>query len=542
MNENQILTWLRILEQRISKIEAHLEIEQVQQSGSLEPAEALPKASLDAAEMLEFQIGQYWFAKVGIVILALGVGFSLTLPYKHLPPFLPSIAGYVVAGGIFLLSFMFRRNFELISRYLFGGGLLLFFFSTFRLHYFSDPPAIQSRFVFLILLFLAAILVLIASAMRRSIYLCGISLVLSYVSALITGQAIILFCCISLLALLAVYFMVRYQWPHIFTLSIALTYLAHAIWFINNPLIGNRIQLASTSEYNLLFLLIYAMIYAVAILFREKNQPEDAHIISSALLNCLGGYGLFLLISVTRFPANIGVYHVIASLLFIALSLSFWIREKSRYSTFFYAMTGYMALSVAIIVSFPRSDMFVWLCWQSLLVVSTAILFRSKFIVLANFFIFLIIFLAYLLLAGKADLVSMSFGAVALLSARIMNWQKDRLELKTEFMRNAYLASAFFIFPYALYNVVPKGFISLAWMGIAFFYYIMSLILKSSKYRWMAIFTLLLTVGYLFIIGLIKLEPVFRIISFLILGAVLIVISLLYTRHRLRSGIKEKAG
>lgn len=542
MNESQILTWLKILEQRISRIEAHLEIEQEQQSGSPEPVKITAKPSSDSTEMLEFQIGQYWFAKVGIVILALGVGFALTLPYKNLPPFLPSVAGYAVAGGIFLISFMFRRNFELISRYLFGGALLLFFFSTLRLHYFSNPPAIQNRFFFLTLLFLTTILVLIASVKRQSIYLCGISLVLGYTAALITDQAIVLFCCISLLTLLAVFFMVRYQWPHIFTLGIVLTYLAHAIWFINNPFVGKKIQLASTPEYNLLFLLVYAMIYAAAILFREKGQPEDTHIISSALLNSFGSYGLFLLISVTQFSVNSGVYNVIASLVFIGLAFSFWIREKSRYSTFFYAMTGYMALSAAIIVSFPRSDMFVWLCWQSLLVVSTAILFRSKFIVLANFFIFLIIFLAYLFLTGKADLVSMSFGAVALLSARIMNWQKDRLELKTEFMRNAYLASAFFIFPYALYNAVPKGFISLAWMGIAFFYYIMSIVLKSSKYRWMAIFTLLLTVGYLFIIGLIKLEPVFRILSFLILGAVLIVISLLYTRYRLQANRKEESG
>jgi hypothetical protein len=540
-SENQILRWLKILDKRISRIEEHLELERDRQFESLERAEDRVRVARESADMLEFQIGQYWFAKVGIVILALGVGFSLTLPYKNLPPILPSLLGYVLVGAIFLLSYLLRKNFELISRYLYGGSLLLLFFSTLRLHYFGDPPAIQNKFAFLPILFLATILILITSVRRRSIYLCGISLTLGYVATIITDQALILFCLISLLALLAVYFRMKYHWPQIFVLGIFFTYFTHFLWFLNNPFVGNKIQLASTSEYNLFFLILYAMIFAAGMLFRDKKEPENAHIISSTFLNCLGSFGLFTLISATRFQESMSIYHLLASLIFIGLSIIFWIREKSRFSTFFYSMTGYMALSIAIVVTFPQPDMFVWLCWQSVVVVSTAILFRSKFIVTANFFIFLIIFLAYLYTAGKADLVSMSFGIVALVSARIMNWQKDRLELKTEFMRIAYLASAFFIFPYALYHAVPKGLISLSWIGIAFFYFIMSVMLKNRKYRWMAILTLFLTVGYLFIIGIIKLDPVFRIISFVILGAVLIIISLLYTWHRLKSEMKKES-
>jgi len=111
-----------------------------------------------------------------------------------------------------------------------------------------------------------------------------------------------------------------------------------------------------------------------------------------------------------------------------------------------------------------------------------------------------------------------------------MNWQRHRLELKTELMRNAYLVMAFVAIPYALYHSLPGRYVSLSWVGVAVFYYFLSLILKNKKYRWMALFTLLLSILYIFVIGIIKLEPVYRIVSFIVLGIVLIIISISYTK------------
>ncbi|MCB0294933.1 MAG: hypothetical protein KDG51_06760, partial [Calditrichaeota bacterium] len=163
-----------------------------------------------------------------------------------------------------------------------------------------------------------------------------------------------------------------------------------------------------------------------------------------------------------------------------------------------------------------------------------AIWFRSKFIIVANFFIFLLILLAYVIVAGKVSTVSIGLGIVALLSARILNWQKDRLELRTDFMRYAYLVTAFFIFPYALYHSVPEAYVALSWIGVSVFYYLMSVWLKNNKYRWMALLNLILTVLYLFVMGSSQLDPVLRVVSFLILGVVLLLISLAYNRMRMK--------
>jgi uncharacterized membrane protein len=125
------------------------------------------------------------------------------------------------------------------------------------------------------------------------------------------------------------------------------------------------------------------------------------------------------------------------------------------------------------------------------------------------------------------------------MSARILNWNKDRLELKTELMRNAYLTGALLVFPYALYHLVPGRYVALAWVGVALGYYVWSLVAKNRKYRWMGHATLLLTTGYVAVVGTRGLEPVYRIVSFLVLGTVLLIVSLSFTRWQSRARAKS---
>jgi len=223
---------------------------------------------------------------------------------------------------------------------------------------------------------------------------------------------------------------------------------------------------------------------------------------------------------------------LLAALALLGLAAAYWRRGESPVSVFFYAMTGYLALTAAILRAFPAPEVFVWLSLQSLLVVATALWFRSRFIVMANFPIFVLVVLGYMVTAGRETGISLGFGVVALLTARILNWQRERLTLQTHLMRNVYLGCAFVVFPYALYHLVPAAYVSVAWVGLALVYYAMNLMVRNLKYRWMGHLTLVLTVIYVVIVGLTQLTAGYRIASFLLLGSVLLVVSLLFTRLR----------
>jgi hypothetical protein len=535
LDDSNLKIYLKNLEKRIKRIEDHIDLDSSEKIEENHDGLHVPDLSGQDTVSLEFQIGQYWFAKFGILILAIGIAFLLTFPYPNLPAALPSLFGYFLVGGVLSLSYFWRESFSHISRYLLGGSMVLFYFTTLRLYWFSSHPALTNKTLEISFLLTVVIINLIIAYKKESEYLAGLSLTLGYLTSLLSGSTYFIFISISIFSILIVYLKLYNQWEKLFIYGIFLTQLTHILWFINNPILGNRIELVSSPSLNIFFIVIYIIILTLGNLFRRNTDKEEGSLIPSTFLISFGFYVLFILLTLTKFNTHLGLSHLIISLFFLLFSAAFWIREKSKYSTFFYAIIGYSALSVAIIAQFERPDYFIWLSWQSILVITTAIWFRSKFIVVANFLIFLIIFISYLFITTEISMVSLGFGVVALMSARIMNWKKHRLELKTELMRNSYLATAFFIFPYTLYHLVPGGYVILAWVAISLLYYIASLLLKNNKYRWMAVLTILLTVVYIFIIGIINLEGVLRITSFLVLGIILISLSLIYTRIKSKS-------
>lgn len=286
---------------------------------------------------------------------------------------------------------------------------------------------------------------------------------------------------------------------------------------------------------NLFFLLLEGGLFGVAGLLRPQDgEPGPLRVLRAFLT----GTGLLLLGLLNQRQFHLGQPPWIPLGLavgFLTLATAYWWHHRGRYGTAIYACCGYLALSAAIMAWFPSPEVFSWLAWQSLLVAATAVWFRSKIIIVANLFICGGIFFAYLLLARAAGGVSLSFAVVALLIARILHWQKDRLDLRTEFMRNIYLAAATVIIPYGLYHVVPRSLVSTAWLLVAAGYFGASYLLDSRKYRWMAIATIFATIAYVFVVDLSRLEAAYRIVSFLVLGVVLIAFSIFYARQRKKS-------
>lgn len=532
---NQIISYLKNIETRVSKLETQLNLDSDSSEDELKLPGLISNNLSARADSLENQIGQFWFAKIGIVILSIGIVFLLTFPYQNLPPIFPSLIGFVLVAVLFWLSHYLRTSLQYLSQYVFGGGLLLLYFTTLRLHYFGVYPAIENNLLEIILLVIVTTAHLYISYKKKSVYLNSIGITLGSITALISNDTYSVIAFLVLLSLVIVYLKLKYEWNGFFIYGITLVYLTTLLWFINNPLLGNNVELRNSSPFALLSILIFAIIFASGNFFKAEKESEQNSLIVSTILNCFLSYTLFLVITITKQKDSLAVFHFSASIIFLIIATLYWIRNESKFSTFFYSIAGYTALSVAIIIQFPKPDFFVWLCWQSILVVSTALWFRSKIIIVANFVMYLLIFISYLFIAGTIGTVSLSFGVVALITARILNWQRNRLDLKTEVMRLSYLGAAFFIFPYALYHIVPKDYVALSWTIVAIIYYVLSVILKNKKYRWMALLTFALTVLYILFVGTSNLNPIYRIVSFIVLGLVLLAISIFYGRVKSKS-------
>lgn len=525
------------LEARIARIEAKLSLDSNEAESVAETDLESPHAGRSAEEF-EFEVGQHWFAVAGVIALTLGAGFLLSLPFTALPAVLPSIIGYTVVGGLFLLARAWRHSFALVANYIRGAAMALLFAATLRLCFPLQRHVIDITALAGQLLLIVAVAINLWLAQReKSGWLAGVALATGGVTVTFLSLPWLALGLLVVLAGIARNCTEREKWLGLSLVSVPGAHVAYLGWALG-PLWRGFPYRFETSWSFAPYVVLGCMAVLASGRWRSSSDAENPWDAMHALGNCLTGYAVFFAHTIVAFSTEIAIAHATAFLVLLGLAATFWIQRGSQIATFFYAMTGYAALTVAILKLAPVPTVFVWLSVQSLIVVATAIWFRSRFIVVANFLIYLAIVFGYVGTAERETGISIGFGIVALVSARILNWQRNRLELKTELMRNAYLLSAFLVFPYALYHLVPSRYVVLTWIGLAIVFYGLNLVMRNQKYRWMAHGTLVLTAGYLAIVGTRQFEPIYRVLSFLALGTVLIVVSLLFTRSRRRDTAK----
>jgi hypothetical protein len=146
-----------------------------------------------------------------------------------------------------------------------------------------------------------------------------------------------------------------------------------------------------------------------------------------------------------------------------------------------------------------------------------------------NSLLFLLMLIVYLISSNSINSVNFSFAIVAIVSARVVNWQSSRLKIETHLMRNLYLIEGFVMVLLALYHAMPKQFITLSWIMAALLYFILSVILKNVKYRYMALGTMVCAAFYLFLVDLSSIEIIYRVMALLVLSAISIGISMYYS-------------
>jgi hypothetical protein len=190
-----------------------------------------------------------------------------------------------------------------------------------------------------------------------------------------------------------------------------------------------------------------------------------------------------------------------------------------------------MALSIAIYGYVGLPNAYLLLVLESFLVVSMALWFRSKIIVVANAFLFVFILLAYLLTSDSIDSVNFAMAFTALATARILNWRKERLTLKGEIYRNTYLLIGCFMLLFSLNNILPSNYVTLAWTATAFGFFFLSILLHNIKYRYLSILTIAVTAAHLFFIDLGQMEIGYRVVAFIVFAVISLGLSLYYTKR-----------
>jgi hypothetical protein len=238
------------------------------------------------------------------------------------------------------------------------------------------------------------------------------------------------------------------------------------------------------------------------------------------------------------FSENYYIYFSLIAGFCLVYSILLQIRGDWKTIAAMYALYSFVSISITIggIFQFPLA--FFLLSIQSLLVVSMALWFRSRFIVVMNTILFAGLLITYVATADPLNSINFSFALVALVTARIINWKKLRLEIRTELIRNIFLFTGAVMVLFSLNKAVPVNFISLSWTLAAMVFFVLSVLIRNMKYRWLGIITLVITVFYFFLVDLSNISLGYRVIALMFIAAISLGISMFYSK-RLKSSRKE---
>ena len=348
---------------------------------------------------------------------------------------------------------------------------------------------------------------------------------------------------VTLSAAGTVFLFYRFSWYRITILAILLTYSVFIIWILNNPIVGNPIEGVLTPQYSYIYLGACAGIFSMIALIPNSGRFPVNVILASILVNGMIFSTLLFLWVVVFFPQD--YIWLFLSITAFCIPFSIILKQFSpwKYSPALYALYGFVAISITIygLYNFPRA--YLLLSIQSFLVVSIALWYRSRIIIGMNVFLFLLILISYLATAASSDIINFSFPVVAILSARVINWQREQLKLQTDLIRNIYLVTLFCTTLYALYHSVPGPYITLSWTLAGVLFFTLSLLIRNIKYRWIALACFIATAFYLFLVDLANVEILYRIVAFLFLAMISIGISFYYVKKmKNRQKTEEQSG
>jgi hypothetical protein len=529
------------LDERLNRIEAQL----AAGARAVNPVRVATHATTDEQEvefsnpLSESKVFEHGLAWIGSAVLLLGMMFTMLFVNNAFGGVTAFILGIASAALTFFLSGLLKKSLSYMAFMFTICAHLLIYYALLRLHFFTENPVLTNIWLTILLMLGSVSFLWYKADVAKSQLMGFIAYFLLILTALLTDQTQVTLALFVVATAAVIYFLNKNGWDTLLILSIFMVYIGHTLWLIGNPLMGHSVGAVANPQFNLFYLFLYGAIYSV-VPFLKQNGKISAEVCNATIILNSIAFSVLLMLIVLTFYTKSYIFIFLAisiGCLLYAILLNY--KVDSRFDSFFYVNFGFMALSIAVYGNSDLPGSFLFLAWQSMVVLAIAIWFRSNLIVLMNTALFTTILIAYLITTKSIDSYNISFTVIAIASARILNWQQNRLELKTGSIRSFYLVITFFVMLYTLYNAVAIDYVTISWGLAAVAYMGMSAILRNVKYRWLAFLTLLAAVIHLFMFDISKMGVGYRIVAFIFVGLTILGVSFYYTK-KLKSGKTEE--
>ena len=479
---------------------------------------------------IEVGIGEYGMAWLGNIVLLFGITFLVQSLIRSGNILLSLLTGYAAVALIYIAARYSGKSYTYLSRLLYYNGHLILYIITLRLYFFQSDPVLANSFFALILLF-AISLVLFLIAYNKSLqFLAALALLMALFTGVVSNSTHLMLGAVSIVSILSMFLYFRFNWIKLVYVFITLAYFVIINWLLNNPFITNEANFREQFEFGIIYLFSTGLIYSSIAILPQKEALSSDWIVTTLIWNGMGFTTMLILMVVNYYSNNfISIFTVITG---FCLMYSVLLKKYSslKIAAPMYAIYGFVAMSIFIYGIFLLPRAYLLLAVQSFLVVSMALWFRSRFLVVTNTFLFFLLLLFYIKDPVHFTSTDFTFMMVAFITARIINWKKDRLNLKTEFIRNLYLLAGFVMTLIALHHTFPAAYITVSWIVAALLFFVVGYLLNNIKYRWLGIGALIASFINLIFVDMKNMNITFRVLIFLLLAIISIAVSVIYTR------------
>ncbi|MDF1575350.1 MAG: hypothetical protein P1P86_09190 [Bacteroidales bacterium] len=498
----------------------------------------LPKKEASQDHSIESRIGEYGMAWMGNIVLLFGILFLSQYLQNNNQEIISLVFGFVSVAFVYLLGHLTRKSLPYMSRLFNYNGHLLLYIQAMRISMFPGSQIINNTLLSHLLVLVVLFSLLYLAYRNSSQLLAVIVWLMAVITAVAEGNTHFMLPLMLGISGSAIWFTIKKDWWTGLYISVFLAYFIYLMWIIGNPIMSKSLEFVNIHQSGHFYLFACALAYSLMALLPESEKVSRSQLNPIIVWNGLGFSFIFTLSVLAFFTEDYYNYFGLIAAFCIIYSIWLQLRETWKSVAAMYAVYSFVAFSISIAGIFHFPLAFLLLSIQSILVVIVALWFRSRFMVIMNSILFLGLLLAYLIMGNILHEINFAFAIVALGTARILNWRKQRLEIRTELIRNIFLSTGAMMVLFSLHQAVPANFVTLSWTFSAMLFFILSLLIRNVKYRWLGIITIVVTVFYLFIVDLSNISLGYRIVALMFIASISLGISIFYSR-RMKSRKKE---
>lgn len=485
-----------------------------------------------------------WFSIVGILALVVGIGFFIkyAIDNNWIDHLTRIVLGVVLGLALIVFGLIYskKEKYEFFTHILIGGGLAISYFAVYAAYHFEEyKKAIGISLSFEILfLTLIAVIALIISLIKNSQIIIGEAFFLGYVTSLLSSSFEILTLVYTLILTVALVFVVCYKkWGIISIAGILATYLVYIFWYFNN---------SDSFFTSLTFLITYFVSFTIQTFFQSKSHKHlNVLNVANTLLNSLFFFILTYVLLKKNYPDYDGIISLILIAVYLLGYLIFKIRnEKEMWITNQYLTAFYITMTILLLVN-KELITIIWI-FEAALLTLLSLKLKNNHIKYSSYAVALFCMIKLLCYDSWAlrefewaNIIDstrfLSFIFAILIFYALYAYLKlniKHLSTHEKIVPTIYLYAGTFFSAVLILLEIKDIWMSVAWAVLALVINIIGFRYKNRHLRIQGIVIFAITVLKVFLYDTRELDTLYRTISFVTLGAILLLVSFIYAKYK----------